>query len=120
MNKNILGIDEEVEEIFGNHNWKGNVRELKNVIEGAFNISSGRIIRVKDLPEYLMNPVRLQVMEQSAALADEKILVGGGYSFFRRSCFKLRKGNDQKGAGGYRQHVGGRQDAVHYPAGAAV
>ena len=31
------------------------MRELKNVIEGAFNLTSGNLIQEKDLPDYLLN-----------------------------------------------------------------
>ena len=54
MNRNIINIDESVEEIFRKYTWPGNVREVKNVIEGAFNIASSRVIQLKDLPEYLV------------------------------------------------------------------
>lgn len=53
MNRNIIGIDESVENLFKKYNWPGNVREVKNVIEGAFNIASAKFIQLKDLPEYL-------------------------------------------------------------------
>ena len=55
MNKGIIGIDEKVEEIFNNYSWPGNVRELKNVIEGAFNLTSGNLIKMRDLPDYIQN-----------------------------------------------------------------
>ena len=47
MNKNIIGITEDVENIFNNYSWPGNVRELRNVIERAFNLTSGRLIQLK-------------------------------------------------------------------------
>jgi len=53
MNKNIIDISEDVEEIFRKYYWPGNVREIKNIIEGAFNLTSSRIIQKKDLPEYI-------------------------------------------------------------------
>ncbi|MFQ9426898.1 MAG: sigma-54 interaction domain-containing protein [Anaerovoracaceae bacterium] len=53
MNKNILDLTDEVYAIFSDYHWPGNVRELKNIIEGAFDLSSGRFIEKKDLPEYL-------------------------------------------------------------------
>lgn len=59
MGRDVIGLDERVEEIFNNHAWPGNVRELKNIIEGAFNVTSSRFIHKKDLPEYLANPVRI-------------------------------------------------------------
>ena len=53
MNRQIIGIDEEVEKLFCAYSWPGNVREARNVIEGAFNVTAGGFIRLKDLPEYL-------------------------------------------------------------------
>jgi len=53
MNRNIIDVSEDVEEIFKKYSWPGNVRELKNIIEGAFNLTSSRIIQKKDLPEYI-------------------------------------------------------------------
>lgn len=60
MHRDIMGLDEQVEELFRNYAWPGNVRELKNIIEGAFNVASTRFIQKKDLPEYLANPVRFE------------------------------------------------------------
>ena len=60
MNRDIIGIDEDVEKIFKTYRWPGNVREVKNVIEGAFNIVSSRVIQVKDLPEYLLRSTQNQ------------------------------------------------------------
>lgn len=53
MNRDVLDIDSEVEWIFKNYSWPGNVRELRNIIEGAFNVSSNRIIRKRDIAEYV-------------------------------------------------------------------
>ena len=61
MRRDIMGLDEQVEELFRSYAWPGNVRELKNIIEGAFNVASTRFIQKKDLPEYLANPVRFEV-----------------------------------------------------------
>ncbi len=55
MNKNIIGVDDDVKRLFCKHLWHGNVRELKNIIEGAFNITSSKIIEKHDLPEYIFN-----------------------------------------------------------------
>lgn len=37
LNKNIIGIEDEVLEYFFKYSWPGNVRELENAIEGAMN-----------------------------------------------------------------------------------
>ena len=39
------------------YDWPGNIRELRNILEGAFNISSGRFISRMHLPEYLTNSI---------------------------------------------------------------
>jgi len=54
MNKDIMGLEKEVEEIFRGYSWPGNVRELRNIVENAFNMASSRFIQTKDLPEYLL------------------------------------------------------------------
>lgn len=54
MGRDIIGLDEEVESIFNLYWWPGNVRELRNLIEGAFNICSGRMIKKKDVPKYVL------------------------------------------------------------------
>ena len=77
MNRDLIGIDEEVESIFRGYNWPGNVRELKNVIEGAFNVASARFIQKKDLPEYLTRPFVLEEMGQSALMAVPAIPLKG-------------------------------------------
>ncbi|MDD4200760.1 MAG: sigma 54-interacting transcriptional regulator [Eubacteriales bacterium] len=64
MNKKILGIDKEVEEIFYKYTWPGNVRELKNIIEGAFNVSSSRFIQKKDIAEYLFKSYDNEILSR--------------------------------------------------------
>ena len=80
MKMDILSVDEEVEDIFQNHHWKGNVRELKNIMEGAFNIASGRMIRKKDLPEYLIKPTLLSQEDEHFSLSRRKLDFEGNIS----------------------------------------
>jgi arginine utilization regulatory protein len=54
LNKNIMGISNEAMAILNNYEWKGNVRELKNVIEYALNFSEEGIIKKENLPQYLL------------------------------------------------------------------
>ncbi len=49
--KEITGFSKEVQRIFVNYNWLGNVRELKNVVESSFVMAEGNIITAEDLPE---------------------------------------------------------------------
>jgi two-component system NtrC family response regulator len=51
----VKGIEREVEQIFYRHDWPGNVRELENTIERAMVLCPDDIIRVSDLPKYLIS-----------------------------------------------------------------
>lgn len=50
LGKNIKGVDKEALQLLKNHNWKGNIRELKNIIERACILSDGHELIVSDLP----------------------------------------------------------------------
>lgn len=50
MNKKVLGITNGAMRALLNHSWRGNVRELENVIERAVIFAEDRQIGVEDLP----------------------------------------------------------------------
>jgi two-component system response regulator PilR (NtrC family) len=50
MNKQVLGLTNGAMRALLNHQWRGNVRELENVIERAVIFAEGREIAVEDLP----------------------------------------------------------------------
>lgn len=50
MNKNVTGISNAAMRALLNHEWRGNVRELENVIERAVIFSEGRDVEASDLP----------------------------------------------------------------------
>jgi transcriptional regulator with PAS, ATPase and Fis domain len=52
--RSIKGITEDALNAFVRYNWKGNVRELENVIERAVNLMEGDRITPSDLPEHIM------------------------------------------------------------------
>ncbi|AVX20601.1 regulatory protein, Fis family [Carboxydocella sporoproducens DSM 16521] len=54
FNVSINGIDNKVKHIFLNYDWPGNIRELKNTLEYAYNIVDGNIIKTKHLPKYIL------------------------------------------------------------------
>jgi len=53
MNRNVRRLSEMVKSIFDSWNWPGNVREMKNVIESAFNQDCGEEILLKDVKELM-------------------------------------------------------------------
>jgi len=52
LNRNILGVDNTAMKLFINYEWKGQVRELENVIERAVLLSEGDYITPEDLPPH--------------------------------------------------------------------
>ena len=50
MNKDVQGVDNEVMKSLLAHSWKGEVRELENVIERAVIFADGPMITKKELP----------------------------------------------------------------------
>ena len=50
MNKKVTGITNGAMRAMLSHHWRGNVRELENVIERAVIFAEGREIGVEDLP----------------------------------------------------------------------
>jgi len=56
FNKRIMGLSDEVKEIFYNYSWPGNVRQLEHVIEGAINIiSDGNYIKKEHVKPFLID-----------------------------------------------------------------
>lgn len=49
----IQGVDAEVWQVFYAYDWPGNIRELRNVLESAFNVVAGPLLRYEDLPVQL-------------------------------------------------------------------
>lgn len=95
--KNVEGLAPEALELFRHHNWPGNIRELQNVIERAFNVIDGNVIGLKHLPLYLLDKRNKSGVNSSTAkglpyaiaqLEKEAII----------EALKLTKGNRNKAA----------------------
>jgi DNA-binding NtrC family response regulator len=52
MNKPVKGVDNEVMKSLLAHSWKGEIRELENIIERAVIFAEGSLITKKDLPSF--------------------------------------------------------------------
>ena len=55
LNKKIRGFSQEVEDIFKNYVWYGNLRELKNVVKRATLLTDGDYIEDRSLPFEITN-----------------------------------------------------------------
>ncbi len=51
MNREVKTVSPEVMSILINHRWKGNIRELKNILERAVILGDGETIVADDLPD---------------------------------------------------------------------
>ncbi|GFZ31115.1 sigma-54-dependent Fis family transcriptional regulator [Clostridium zeae] len=73
LDKKVNGMSKEAEEYLKTYEWKGNVRELENILERAINImGDSNVIDVDDLPKEItgkkvsITPKRLQdILEES-------------------------------------------------------
>jgi two-component system, NtrC family, response regulator HydG len=72
LEKNIKGFTPEVEAVFQNYIWYGNLRELKNVIKRATLLTDGDFIDIRTLPFEITNFSKLQFEDSSQASADEE------------------------------------------------
>lgn len=68
MNKLIRGVDNQVMYTLINHKWKGEVRELENVIERAFIFATGDFITINDLPENIRHGLSSNYLENLSSL----------------------------------------------------
>jgi DNA-binding NtrC family response regulator len=52
--RSVKGITEDALNSLVQYNWKGNVREVENVIERAINLMEGNMITIANLPDYIL------------------------------------------------------------------
>ncbi len=55
--KSITGLSPEVQQVFGDYAWPGNIRELQNMIESAMILCRHEEITLDDLPGFVSRPV---------------------------------------------------------------
>ncbi len=72
LGKDVKGFSPEVEEIFNNYVWYGNLRELKNVVKRATLLTDGDYVEVKSLPFEITNFHKLQFDNPSSSSAPSR------------------------------------------------
>jgi two-component system NtrC family response regulator len=81
----LKGVDPEVERLFYDYSWPGNIRELENVIERAMVLCQSNVIRVADLPkdfkDSVYNTLHLEgvpadaKLDETLAMIEKKMIV---------------------------------------------
>jgi two-component system response regulator HydG len=93
LGKNVQGFAPEVEEIFLNYVWHGNLRELRNIIKRATLLAEGSLIEARYLPFEVSNFAKLQF--ESNQGDSEKQSAGDGIAslYNRKSSVHLHETN---------------------------
>ena len=63
-----MGLSPEVERIFKNYRWSGNVRELRNIIERASILEDGEVVTPTPLPAAMVSRWTRGVIASSGAV----------------------------------------------------
>lgn len=74
MNRSITGVSELVRNALLDYDWPGNIRELRNTVESAFNLCTGPVIQLNDIPRYIF----YHEEEKAAEPAEEALPDGMG------------------------------------------
>jgi DNA-binding NtrC family response regulator len=68
MRKDIQGVDNSAMQMLMQHEWKGEIRELENVIERAVIFCNNKYITVNELPEMFHTDKNIQIAEHYNSL----------------------------------------------------
>ncbi|WP_347490941.1 sigma-54 interaction domain-containing protein [Desulfoscipio sp. XC116] len=68
----VVCLSSQVENIFQKYSWPGNIRELENTIERAFNVLEGKTIRKEHLPNHLINILDEEPLEHKSYDHEQK------------------------------------------------
>jgi transcriptional regulator with PAS, ATPase and Fis domain len=74
FNLNIEGLTEEAWRMLKNYNYPGNIRELRNAVESAFNMTCGPLIDAADLPQHIRQKFGSCLTQASPASASRELL----------------------------------------------
>jgi len=70
LNKSVKGIDKTALRALINYDWRGEVRELENIIERAVIFTKGDYITTNELPIYLQTTKEIYIPEKAGSLED--------------------------------------------------
>lgn len=77
LHKKVVGVSDEMMDIFMKYSWPGNIRELENLLVRAVVIAKGQVLGRDDFPDLLedftKSEVRDKVVSERGEIADEDI-----------------------------------------------
>lgn len=94
-NRQVIGTSNEVKKILNHYEWKGNVRELENIIERSIVLGESKIILPEDLPTDL---IELTNFESSSQTKNFHQLVRDAKQQIILKALKKADGNYSKAA----------------------
>ena len=95
-NKKVRGFNKQLEGILLNHPWKGNVRELKNVIEKLVIFSTGEEVTFEDMKAAIDTDALIGTSKNDLFQSAEKSLKQAKAEFEKKYIFKILRENDWK------------------------
>jgi transcriptional regulator with PAS, ATPase and Fis domain len=98
---NILGITPEVMDIFIEHNWEGNIRELKNVIERIVVLARNKdtnVIDISFLPQNLSKNKKVRDLLKQESLYDLTTILDNAEREAIISVMRIAKNNKSHAA----------------------
>lgn len=72
LNRQVLGFDNDVLELFNRYSWPGNIRQLENVVEYCVNMADKNVITQDDLPADFLKSFYLEINQEGQALKDSE------------------------------------------------
>ena len=96
MKRSIRGVTPEVAEQFRRYRWPGNIRQLRNTVEGAFAVAQGELLCEADLAESLGTRPEPAPEASGAALPDSPISLSREVERYEREL--IRRAMEQYGS----------------------
>lgn len=71
---NIQGLTDEAWQILKSYNYPGNIRELRNAVESAFNMTGGPLLEATDLPQHIRHKFGTHASQAHQAPPSKELL----------------------------------------------
>ena len=89
--KRVQGVTSEALRVLMAHDYPGNIRELENIIEHGFVLTSGPLIGIEHLPQWLVQKNGLPLPGDSLEDCERRVILAALESKFRRDEIAERK-----------------------------